>query len=158
MARRHRTDEELRAVAEHLYYEVGMFLNLAKVLATGALGEGSLNNAVLESFTVHPRVLLEFLFGENLRDDDVVADDFLGSEGRWANLAGEIPPILNAVRQRVGKEIAHLTYARVSVTPEAKHWHFLEIAAAMQSVLERLLAVVPRTRLGPSWPAVGERG
>ena len=156
MARKPRTDEELRAVSEHLYYEVGMLLNLAKVLATGSLGNGTLENAALESFTVHARGLLDFLYADNPREDDVVADDFLGGQGTWPGVRGDIPPILNDVRQRVGKEVAHLTYARLSVTPEAKQWLFLDIAGAMQTVLGRFLKAVPKERLGPSWHIVGE--
>ena len=157
MPRRTRADDELRAVSEHLQYEVGMFLTLARTLATGALGDGVLHNAALESFTVHARALLDFLFTDNAREDDVLADDFLGGQRTWAGIRGDAPPILADVRQRVGKEVAHLTYGRLTVTPETKLWLFRDIAEAVEAVLRRFLGAVPKSRLGPSWQARGER-
>ena len=34
-------------------------------MSSGVFNEGIINNALLESFTVHARVLLDFLFAEN---------------------------------------------------------------------------------------------
>ena len=45
-----RSERELRAAAYDLYYEFWMFAKLANGLAVGILGEGIINNAVLESF------------------------------------------------------------------------------------------------------------
>jgi hypothetical protein len=153
MAREARTDKDLRSVSEHLHYEVGMFLILARALSTGIFGEGPINNAALESFTVHARVLLEFFFGDKPRPDDVVADDFLDGQGKWSELREEIPEILADLRERVGKEVAHLTYARLLVLQEAKAWRFVEIANAFECVLGRFLSAVPAERLAPKWAA-----
>lgn len=156
MARKTRTDEDLRSASEHLHYEVWMFLTLARALSTGVFGEGPVNNAALESFTVHARVLLEFFFGDKPRPDDVVADDFLGGQGKWSELRGDLPTILADLRDRVGTEVAHLTYARLVVTPETKGWRFVEIAQAFEGVVGRFLRAVPAERLAPTWAPPGE--
>ena len=151
MARKTRTDDDLRSASGHLHYEVWMFLTLARALATGVFGEGPLNNATLESFTVHARVLLEFFFGDKPRADDVVADDYLGGQGNWTELRGEMPPILADLRDRVGTEVAHSTFARLAVTPEEKGWRFVEIAQAFEGVVQRFLRAVPGDRLAAVW-------
>jgi hypothetical protein len=156
MARKTRTDDELRAVSEHLHYEAWMFLTLARAFATGVFGTGPINNAALEAFTIHARGLLDFLFAEDPREDDVVAGDFLTGQD-WPTIRGEASPILDAVRKRVGKEVAHLTYARLVVKPEAKQWLFLDIAKAMEGLIGSFLAAVPKERLGPSWHPTEER-
>jgi hypothetical protein len=150
-----RTDEDLRAASQHLHYEVWMFLTLARALSTGVFGEGPLSNAALESFTVHARALLEFFFGDKPRLDDVVADDFVGGQGKWSELRGEMPAILADLRDRVGTEVAHLTYARLLVTPETKGWRFVDIAQSFEDVVGRFLRAVPAERLAPMWTPPG---
>lgn len=151
MARKLRTSDELRSASKHLHYEVWMFLILARSLSTGVFGQGPINNAALESFTVHARVLLEFFFGDSPRPDDVVADDFLGGQGKWKKLRGDMPTVLSDLRTRVGTEVAHLTYARLSVTAETKGWHFVEILQALEGVVGRFLKAVPPERLAKVW-------
>lgn len=151
MTRKVRTPDELRGASEHLLYEVGMFSTLARALATGVFGEGSINNAALESFTVHARVLLDFLFADKPRSDDVVAEDFFPTPEMWPRLRGDMPPILRDVDARVGKEVAHLTYARLAVTPERKAWHFVEIAVALEAIITVFVSNVPRANLGDAW-------
>jgi hypothetical protein len=142
-----RTDEVLRKASEHLHYEGHMCLTLAKALSTGVFGQGALLNMALESFTVHSRLLLKFFFDDKPREDDIVADDFFGNEGKWQEMRDEIPPILDAIKKRVDKEVAHLTYARLNVTPEAKPWPFLDIVQAVEGVWNRFIAAVPLSRL-----------
>jgi len=136
-----------------LLIELAMLGNLVLVISKSILGgEGVLHNATLESITVHARALYEFFYGDNPRSEDAVADDFLGGEGRWTDLRGAAAPILESVRRRVGTEIAHLTYGRLEVTPEAKEWSLSEIMRAFDEVLGTFLRNVPAERLGPNWP------
>jgi hypothetical protein len=128
-----------------------MFLTLARSLSTGVFGQVPINNAAPESFTVHARVLLEFLFGDNPRPEDVVAADFLGGQGQWKELRGDMPPVLADLRTRVGTEVAHLTYARLSLTPEARGWHFVDILQAFEGVVGQFPKAVPAERLATVW-------
>src|SRR5262245_11022059 len=101
MTRAKRTSVDLAAASEHLWYEVWMFVTLARAMATGVFGAGPINNAALESFTVHARVLLDFLFAECPRPDDVVAEDFFVTAEEWPRIRGDMPPVLKQVNARV---------------------------------------------------------
>lgn len=58
---------------------------------------------------------------------------------------------LKRTRKRAHKEVAHLTYARLKVTPETKPWHFVSIAHEIQTVFEVFLKNVPGDNLHPIW-------
>ena len=97
-----------------------MFDATARVLGAGLFGQGPAANAFLESFTIHVRALLQVFYPANPLIDDVLAQDFFDEPRIWVDALGEMPEVLAIVKPRVGKEIAHLTYARLAVTPEAK--------------------------------------
>lgn len=78
-----RTAEELREVWYHLTYEIQMLNGTGQVLSTFRANPSEdrdriIQNALIESFAVHARSLMAFLYPENPRPDDVVADDFFG--------------------------------------------------------------------------------
>ena len=151
MNRKQRTEEELQKASEHLFYEIWMFTSLARGMASGVFNEGIINNALLESFTVHARVLLDFLFAENPRPDDVIAEDYFSSPDEWLKRKANKSENLQNIHVRVGKEVAHLTYFRQTVAPEAKAWNFIEIANEINSAFNDFLRLVPKNLLGVSW-------
>ena len=151
MNRKKRSDEELRAASDHLYYECEMFLTLSPGLTSGILGESSLENAVIESLALHSRILLKFLYDDNPKGDDVIAEDFFDPPETWRNLRPAKSKLLETIGPRVGKEVAHLTYARQEVTPEKKKWYFAPITDEITKILNCFLEHVPRDLLGPSW-------
>ena len=132
-----------------------MFDSTARILAAGVFGPGAATNAFLESFTLHVRALLQVFYPTNPKPDDVIAEDFFDEPRHWADARGELPDVLAAVTLRVGKEIAHLTYARLDVTPEAKGWNIAAIWSAMHGIVRRFVDNVPVARLGPSWRSTG---
>jgi hypothetical protein len=148
MARKKRSQETLRNVSNHLLYEIWMLESLAQAMASGVFGQGVLNNAVLESFTLHTRILLDFLYAKEApRSDDVIAEDFFQDPEQWKSVRPEKSETLNMIHTRVGKEVAHLTYARLKVTPEAKQWPFLQIANELRAVFNKFLEIVPKELL-----------
>ena len=76
MNRKQRAQDELRSASDHLHYELWMFSSLAHGLASGISGQSVINNALIESFTIHARILLDFLYAERAKEDDVIAEDF----------------------------------------------------------------------------------
>jgi hypothetical protein len=128
-----------------------MFQTLANALATGVFGQGVLNNALLESFTVHARILLDFLYADRLQKDDVIANDFFPDPVAWNTSRPPKSDTLQNIHRRVAKEVAHLTYARQEVTPETKPWPFLEIANEISTAFSEFLSLVPAELLGPRW-------
>jgi hypothetical protein len=57
-----------------------------------------------------------------------------------------LPEVLAAVKLRVGNEIAHLPYARLDVTPEAKGWNIVAIWSAMHGVIRTFVDSAPYGR------------
>lgn len=128
-----------------------MFQSLANALNTGIFGQGVLNNALLESFTVHARILLDFLYADRPRKDDVIADDFFDDPTQWSKVRSPKSEALQKIHRRVGKEIAHLTYVRQDVTSETKPWAFIEIANEVSTTFSKFLSLVTPDLLGPRW-------
>lgn len=152
MARKRPTEEKLRKASDHLYYEIWMLKSLAQGLASGISGESVINNALLESFVIHARALLDFLYTDKPgHADDVVAQDFFPTPDQWHKARPGKSQTLKKVHGRVAKEVAHLTYTRQEVTPEMKGWPFIDIAKEIQIVINEFLRIVPEHLLGPRW-------
>jgi hypothetical protein len=49
------------------------------------------------------------------------------------------------------KEVAHLTYVRLALKPEAKPWPVIRIAGEINGVLDVFLANVPKEKLCTQW-------
>jgi hypothetical protein len=112
-----------------------MLSSLAQAIASGISNQGWLTNALLESFVVHVRGVMDFLYNDTPQNDDVVAQDFFASVDAWASVRPELSELLSKAKKRAGKEIAHLTYARLAVTPDTKPWAFAAIANEITSVM-----------------------
>ncbi len=157
MNRKQRTEEELREASEHLFYEWSMLIRLARGLDSGIFAHGSvINNALIESFTIHARVLLGFLYSDpgqwkKWPEDAVAEDYFLPDLEKWQDARPAKSQILQEAHNRVGGEVAHLTYARLKVTLEAKKWPVVKIARDIEAALAKFLELVPEHLLGPSW-------
>jgi hypothetical protein len=111
MTQMERSVEKLQTASEHLSYELWMFNSLAQAMVSGVFGQSALNNAILESFTFHARILLDFLYAENPRLDDVIAEHYFDSPANWSAIRPNKSELLKGVHKRVGQEVAHLTYA-----------------------------------------------
>ncbi len=128
-----------------------MYQSLVAGMGSGIAGVGVINNALLEAFAIHVRVLIHFFYSDNPQKDDVVAEHFFEDSDDWKK---QIPPkteILNAAKKRADKEVAHLTYSRLKVTPEKKPWNFTEISNDLQVVVAKFIELVPRDILGDRW-------
>jgi hypothetical protein len=151
MSRRKRTEADLVQVSEHLHYEFSMLTSIAGGLSSGIAGQSPMLNAMLESFVIHMRSITEFLYNDNPRSDDVIADDFFEKPGKWRELRPRQSELLRISKERAGKEIAHLTYGRLDVTPDTKPWPFIEISNEITQIMNTFIDHVPEARLGPRW-------
>ncbi len=128
-----------------------MFQSLVQGMASGIAGNSVINNALLESFGIHVRALIWFFYADSPRKDDVIAEDFFSTPTEWQTARPPITQVLEKAKKRAGKEIAHLTYARLDVTPEQKPWEFLPIFNDMNKVIELFLSMAPEHLLGERW-------
>lgn len=131
-----RSKDDLAKIDEHLRYEYSMLVAVAQAIASGISERGWLTNALLESFVIHLRNLIDFFYPPaSSKPDDVVAGDFFSSSEEWEQLRPVMSAALTAARGRANKEISHLTYARLLVTPDAKPWAFLDLAQELGTVM-----------------------
>jgi len=157
MVRKLHSKEEIQKASNHLYYEIWMFQTLAQSMASGIAGTGPLNNALLESFTIHVRALIGFFYSEKPRDDDIIAEDFFNNQTDWHSIRPLKTKTLENAKKRADKEVAHLTYNRLDVTPEQKPWEFLEIFDELQVLIKVFLDNVDQDLLGSHWDETKHR-
>jgi hypothetical protein len=121
--------------SEHLIYEVEQLHGLVtRLLQIREHDEGHggrdlayldmpTRNAQVESFAIHVRSLLDFLYDVRGKTTDAVARDYIPAG--WT--PPEKPPSLDPVKSRVGKEIAHLSYNRIGLTDVKRQWPYLQV-------------------------------
>lgn len=137
--------------SDHLWYEIWMFQSLVAGMGSGITGTSVINNAILESFAIHVRVLIHFFYADSRQDDDVIAEDFFADPTLWRNKRPPKTEVLATAKVRADKEVAHLTYSRQKVTPETKLWHFVPIAKDLQTAVQKFIELVPKELLGQPW-------
>lgn len=154
-----RPPQELQEVSNHLRYEVEMLMSTAKGLASGVFGwKNTVANAMLEAFVLHLRVVVDFLYprGRGLRDNDVLAWDFFDSAEQWCkirdkHISKESKKVLEDGRDRADKEMMHLTYGRLKVTPEEKIWLYGKIGDEAWKAIKVFINNVQKENLGSDW-------
>lgn len=154
-----RSVEELRGVSNHLRYEVAMLQSSARGLASGVFGRGNtVANAMLEAFVLHLRVVIDFLYtrGRHVKDDDVLASDFFDSAVQWCKIRDggirkESRKVFEDARDRADKEMVHLTYSRLKVTPDKKEWAYIKIGNEAWKAIKVFIDNVPNEKRGSAW-------
>ncbi len=141
MSKTQRSQRDLNAAAEHVAYEIRMLISIAQRLkpepdpgtavTAAAPDELEVRNGLLEAFTLHVRNLWHFLWPLNPRNrnDDILAEHYGGEPAAWdrTDPSGKGTELCH----RVNKEVAHLTYTRTAVGPEAKGWDCISIAVRL---------------------------
>jgi hypothetical protein len=157
-----RSDEDLRKASLALAYEVEVLSFATNTLVKLADERHWIQNPLLEAFLVHTRNILDFLYpGTNLRDDDIIANDFFNKWDDWDTKAFahlEQNPYLRTYLQpqrgtrmsgrwRINKQLSHLTYSRLGISEEEKWWDWPNIAVEIFRVLEIFEREAPREHL-----------
>lgn len=132
------TDSELQLWSgEHLAYTFTLFKGIVEQYRRER--NWVVQMALLETFTVECRNLLEFFYAtapsNPKRFDDAVALDFFEDTKTWESLRESLlTPELEKAKQRISKETTHLTYSRLSGTPPEKQWNLEQIYKDMAEV------------------------
>jgi hypothetical protein len=136
--------QTLALASEHLCYEVTMLRFTARQLAERQAEGDEPKNALLESFAIHVRNLMNFFFRkESSRvKNEMLALDYLDN---WNPPKSEY---LRRIEGKINEEISHLSYKRNGVSPEAKKWRIDLIVAELEQVLTAFLRRVPDAHLG----------
>lgn len=149
MARQRPSVERLRRFAEeHLLYEAGMLYEVTvKLMNRHHKDDLIAENALLESFGIHSRNLIDFLWLDKpMKDTDAIASDYVGE---WK--APAMSERLSKVKGRVGKEMVHLSYSRLDVSEDEKGWQVLGIGPEITSAFGAFVTAVPSESVPEGW-------
>jgi len=127
------TVEELKNALESLKYEVWMLWSLANILATDNQDKGVIHNALLESFLIHARILIEFLYKNQPYKDTVRASQYFTSDSPWKSIRPPKTELLEKTEKDAHKYLAHLTYTRLQ---RKRKWPYIKIANDIKAVLQ----------------------
>jgi hypothetical protein len=110
---------------DHVLYEIAMLVQVGGLMMTcsfqGAAAELT-QNAFVESFAIHVRNLVDFLYpGTNIKGDDVLADDYFPN-GKRPSTFPALPHTLKVARERAHKQVSHLTTGRLGANDPGKGW------------------------------------
>ena len=131
---------------DHLKYEIDMFSALAKTLSLGSLaldmfGSIVVKNALLESFLLHERNIIDFLYGETKYKTDITYKDFLKNRTE--------PFINEGIREdrerNIDKEILHLTEIRCE--QEKTKWNVLSEYCFLAEYIKKCIDEIEKTEI-----------
>jgi len=142
--RKHLTQAELlRYSDEHLLHEFNMLWQTAAALSNST--PGLLTSALIESFAIHARNLIEFLC-THPEDGYVAAEHFFDDPGEWPT---NMPPTLGRLYGRASAEVSHLTTNRQSGTPPQKDWDIAAAIGEIEPIAKDFATRASDKRLGP---------
>jgi hypothetical protein len=106
------------------------------------------NNAYIESFVIHARILIEFLYGYPIEKDTIYAADYV--DHWWDNYIGDGKPLektdlLRDVGKNANKLAAHLTL--VGSENEVYNWDRVKIRDEINKKISDFLKNVPETTI-----------
>ncbi len=151
-----RPDAYLRSYsAEHLRFALEAFFAIGQRLRDdrnplgGTIETWADLMARIGTFGILLRLLVDFFFPRRRRPDDVFAEEFF-TTGAWWGARGKLPQALRQARERVDKELAHLTVGWISGRPDSKIWDTAPLLDAMLVLVRRFVDGASPERLDQS--------
>ena len=111
-----------------------MLLATARLIQAGGLPSDH-GYALLESWVLHVRNLIDFFYAPKKLDDIVIVE--FTNDGRGIGDFPKITAELEMARERANKEMAHLTYSRVGKSDADRQWAVGQITVQL---IERMKA------------------
>ena len=142
-----RDDLELSEMARrHLAYEIKMVRETANALRGKGIGPRSFRNAMLETFLIHYRNLLDFFYADKKRSlaHDVRAADYVIDAKRWRERRPRMDKEASSNRERVNAQLAHLTYRRLRY--DERNWSDRRMLRQIEELLAAFAAELPPRR------------
>jgi hypothetical protein len=109
------TDISKDILTKHLPYEIDMLRQTYRKLRQGPLPEWAINNALIESFCIHARSLLDFFENRGNKPDDYNAADFTTTFVSGIDQSSET---IKTIRLKLNKEVFHLMAERKNIETE----------------------------------------
>lgn len=145
------TDQLLEYFNEHVRYEVQMLLHVTSGILVNMQISQMLMHAPIESYAIHLRNIITFLYPSSYRDSDVRAADFFIDEHTWSSIRPPLSELLDKAKIRADREIGHLTTARISGTPEEKKWDVKSLTREIFPLMLLFVKSADKVELGDSF-------
>jgi hypothetical protein len=125
------TDAQLKEYASHhLKYDILQVRASQRALMAPNLSRAH-RNALLESFAIRTRVLLEFFFDKKPGPNGARVFQFC-LDGQWVV---KIPKVLKPINWRASSEIAHASFVRIRHSEETRKWNTRAITQALEELV-----------------------
>jgi hypothetical protein len=125
--------EKKEYISNHLLYDWVMVQSTWGALHEDrGQGREAEQNALLESFAIRTRVLMEFFFDKEPKALGARAFQFC-EEGSWMPVK---PKALQVINWRVNSEIVHASYARLNLNDDTRQWRANDILFALQELVQ----------------------
>lgn len=148
-------DDALRKASDQLHYEMVMMVDAAQTALSWHKDEGFESNAVVETFCIHARALVDFLYTRvsGAKDYEVVAGNYFRPSDRWDNIVGKKPPWLGRIYGAISNEIAHITTRRHPFLQAKTQWPYRKIVPHVMNKLALFVEHVERAKIAADvWP------
>lgn len=126
----------LNYFCEHVRYEIKILLNVTLAINKKLMVPIGLESTPVESFAIHLRNLITFLYPYKKRDNDVCATDFFLAKESWERVRPDLNSVLKVAKARADKEVGHLTTLRQAGTPETKAWDVIKLSAEIMPIVK----------------------
>jgi len=111
-----------------------------------------IGNALVESFAIHVRGLLDFFYKDEPTKKDVLAVDYFPDVVTWHLHRPEVSSkVITRIKDRVDTEVAHLTSERLNVTDEMKAWDRREMKKIVMDAAHAFQDHVDQKNLSDWW-------
>ncbi len=141
-------EKRLQEASNHLWYEIMMLHRLAPDVDSGVATAVWRYNALVESFAIHTRNLIDFLHRRRSQQR-VIAAHYFSPQKSWLALCPDESTCLKTAENRAHQEIAHLTYARQNV--KDKKWPAVEIVQELRPTIDLFIRETPKHLFGNRW-------
>jgi len=136
---------------EHIRYEIQQLINATDAIERKLPIHNGLQYMVVESFALHLRSLIIFLYPYSKRKNDICAEDFFIDIDTWNNLRPKISLTLEHAKDRADKEVGHLTTSRQFGTPESKKWNVALLTDEIFPILKFFCESANKLKLYPEF-------
>ncbi len=149
MSKKPRSNDELIAASYHLAYEIEMMRGCAVCLSQipQPPPHAIIFNALLNSFLMHVRNIVEFLYTESGKatNDQVIAEDyFRGNFEEWRMIRPEKTELLRETHVALQQAAAHLSYRRITRHP---FWGWNDVGRDLELIMNEFVKNVPVNRI-----------
>ena len=145
------TEEFLQGALINLEYEIMMLKYVAHILAIENRGKDVIYNALLESFLIHARILIDFLYRDDPYKNTVRAAQYFTCDNPWESIRPMETEMITEARQDAHKHLDNLTYNHLHIKI---HWPYEEIANEVEAVLQVFIENLPTNYRKPNIASV----